>query len=474
MKKVKSIAVLKAFLKKSYSYDLRALSLMRIGLALVILSDLIIRCSDFTAHYTEAGVWPREMLSQGWKSGYWTFHALSTQPAYVAVLFSLQFLVALSFLIGFRSQISAFILFIFYVSLHNRNIFILQAGDDLLRLVILACVFLPVGARYSIDNRNKRPIRQSTIGFLSYLLLISSVYIFTVLLKSGPDWRQNFDAVYYALNLSQLRLPFGDWLLLHPSLHKPLTLLVLILEIVIPILILWPSSKKTSRLIAFFLITFLHISFGSSLYVGLFWIICIVSSIGLLPEAFMNKVEKILHLKQVNTDTLALPSRAAAITVFLITCISFANNLSTLKEVNYELTSPLTEVVNAMRMDQYWGMFSPGILRNDGYLVYHGMDSIGRQWDLRRDQDYVDYHEPPHVVDMYKNDRWRKWAENMQDNRFTFLRPLYCQYIIRSFNKVAKKRKVKLLKLYWLEKITPPPGSNSKHKEILYCICNED
>jgi hypothetical protein len=294
------------------------------------------------------------------------------------------------------------------------------------------------------------------------------------LLKSGPDWRQNFDAVYYALNLSQLRLPFGDWLLLHPSLHKPLTLLVLILEIVIPILILWPSSKKTSRLIAFFLITFLHISFGSSLYVGLFWIICIVSSIGLLPEAFMNKVEKILHLKQVNTDTLALPSRAAAITVFLITCISFANNLSTLKEVNYELTSPLTEVVNAMRMDQYWGMFSPGILRNDGYLVYHGMDSIGRQWDLRRDQDYVDYHEPPHVVDMYKNDRWRKWAENMQDNRFTFLRPLYCQYIIRSFNKVAKKRKVKLLKLYWLEKITPPPGSNSKHKEILYCICNED
>ena len=42
------------------------------------------------------------------------------------------------------------------------------------------------------------------------------------------------------------------------------------------------------------------------------------------------------------------------------------------------------------------------------------------------------------------------------------------------FNAKAKKRKVQLLKLYWVQKETQPSYQPVIRKEILYCICNED
>jgi len=270
------LASIRSIGKHSYQPDLRSLAFMRIALALVILTDLCIRLTDFTAHYTDAGVWPKEMLSQGWKTGYWTFHTLFAHSAYLAFLFICHLLLAITFLIGAYTRLSTFLLLVFYISLHNRNIFILQAGDDLLRLTLLSCLFLPVGARYSVDvMRNKARSAIPVLAFPAYLLLISSVYIFSVLLKDGPDWRINYDAVYYALNLSQLRLPLGDWLLQQQALLQPLTLLVLGLEASIPILILWPAKSGRTRLLALLLILLLQFAFGLTLFVGLFWLISI-------------------------------------------------------------------------------------------------------------------------------------------------------------------------------------------------------
>ncbi len=97
-------------------------------------------------------------------------------------------------------------------------------------------------------------------------------------------------------------------------------------------------------------------------------------------------------------------------------------------------------------------MFSPSVLKTDGWYVFHGMDSIGRQWDLRLNQDHVDYKKPRHIVSHYKNDRWRKLAENMQDDRFTFLRPLFCKYIITDWNHRHPEKKIAVLNFYFIAK----------------------
>ena len=46
---------LKPFARR-YGLDLRSLALLRVGLALIILSDLWFRCGDLLAHYSDRGV----------------------------------------------------------------------------------------------------------------------------------------------------------------------------------------------------------------------------------------------------------------------------------------------------------------------------------------------------------------------------------------------------------------------------------
>ena len=51
-----------------FGVDLRSLALFRIGLALTIIIDLIIRAFDLNAHYTDFGLLPRIAYLQTYKN----------------------------------------------------------------------------------------------------------------------------------------------------------------------------------------------------------------------------------------------------------------------------------------------------------------------------------------------------------------------------------------------------------------------
>ncbi len=53
---------LSRYLERAYGLDLRSLALFRIGLAALILGDLIWRARDLRAFYTDFGVLPRAVL----------------------------------------------------------------------------------------------------------------------------------------------------------------------------------------------------------------------------------------------------------------------------------------------------------------------------------------------------------------------------------------------------------------------------
>lgn len=453
---------------------------MRIAIAIVILADLVIRVGDLTAHYTDEGLWPTNIIYNfGWKAGNWSLHALSGSYWWVLTLFILHFIFAFFLLIGFKTKLSTLLVWLLTISLHNRNLFVLQSGDDLLRLALFWGLFLPWHTCYSLDaKKNAIPLKQNVIANIGYLLLIASVYFFTVSLKTSTEWRSEGSAIYYALSLEQLRLPLGDLLYQFPTVMKLFTWFVFYLELAIPILVLWPSKKGNLRLIAIILILLLHTGIGLTLYVGLFFIINMVTGIGLLPKAFMDKLESKLKLKP-TTSVLSIrkisPLRyfTNGICVFVI-AISIIINLSAVNWFGYELKQEVWYPVNVFRLDQYWGMFSPNILKKDGWFVYHGMDSIGRQWDLYRNNEFVDYKKPEHIVKMYKTDRWRKLAENMQNNNYTFLRPQYCRYIIRQWNKKHPEKKMNMLNFYYMEKVNLPDYKTSEVKKKLFCVCNDN
>lgn len=453
---------------------------MRIGVALLVIADLCIRLTDLEAHYTDKGVWPTELIHNfGWNKGYWSLHSLNGSYTFGLCLFILHLGSAICLLAGYRTRLATLLVWLMTISLHNRNLFVLQAGDDLLRLVLLWGLFLPWQAYYSVDAwRKPLSIKQHIPAGIGYFLLLSSVYFFAAVLKTSTQWHSEGSAVYYALSLEQLRLPGGDWLYRFPGLMKAATWFVLGSEFLIAPLVLLPSRTGRLRGIAFLLLLMLHLGIGLTLYVGLFFLIGIVSATGLLPSFVMDKIDRLLRASSRPAPLHAKKSRllnrlsAAFCGVLIFLCMSL--NLGTVNWFPLELRDELAITSNVLRLNQYWGMFSPGVLQKDGWFVYHGRDSIGRQWDLRRNEDYVDYEKPARIVSMYKNDRWRKLAENMQSDRYTFLRPLYCKYLIRRWNSMHPRKKMASLSVFFMEKQNLPDYRTTAPDKILHCICYAD
>lgn len=463
-----------------YRLDIRALSLMRIAIALIINIDLLIRFSDLEAHYTNNGLWPLNLIYNfGWNPGFWSLHALNGGVNYILILFVLHFIFALFLLIGYKTRLFSVLVWLFTISLHNRNLFVLQAGDDLLRMILFWGIFLPWGNYYSIDSKKITLLKNNALANIGYLLLIASIYFFTFNLKNSAEWRNSGTAIYFALSLDQLRMPFfGDWLYQFPILMNILTHFVYWIEFVLPFLILWPSKNGKSRFIAFILILILQIGIGMTLYVGLFFLINIASSIGLIPSIKFNfnrsriKQNTFIYQKPIKQNYfLKISSNLIAVYVIVI-CIII--NLSSVNWFNYQLKSEFTYSVNLFRLNQFWGMFSPKVLKNDGWFVYHGIDSLGQSWDLRMNEKNINYSKPKHIVSLYKNDRWRKLAENMQNPKYNFLRPQFGKNILLLWNIENPKKNMVTLNLYFMEKENLLNYQNTQIKKILYCVCTKN
>ncbi|MFT5471570.1 MAG: hypothetical protein ACI8UO_006705, partial [Verrucomicrobiales bacterium] len=68
-----------------FGIDLRSLALFRISLGAILIADLIVRATDLTMFYTDAGVMPIEQLRHpAWRI---CLHALSGDSGFQAALF---------------------------------------------------------------------------------------------------------------------------------------------------------------------------------------------------------------------------------------------------------------------------------------------------------------------------------------------------------------------------------------------------
>src|ERR1044072_3228821 len=175
-------------------FDKRALALMRICIAFVLMLDLGIRLSDLEAFYSNSGVVPLPMLFEhAWNPYFISIHTISGLWQVELVLFLIAFLFAILLFIGYRTQLFTFLSWFMLISLHNRNILILQGGDDLLRMVLFWSIFIPWGEHYSCDRllNNNHPANENpqirTAATIAYLLQVCYIYSGSALLK-GPEW----------------------------------------------------------------------------------------------------------------------------------------------------------------------------------------------------------------------------------------------------------------------------------------------
>jgi predicted DCC family thiol-disulfide oxidoreductase YuxK len=288
--------------KEVCSVDLRSLALFRIGISLLIIIDLVQRSFDLKAHYTDLGVLPRWALTQG-VGNRWhlSLHNISGMLEVEAVIFLLHGVIALLLLIGFKTKWMTIICWILIVSLHSRNPIILSGGDILLCVMLFWSMFLPLGARFSLDHAldsrrsdNRGANQYFSVASLAILIQLALVYTFNWIAKIHPTWMQDYTAVYYAMNLDMYATKFGTALLSFPLLMKAGTWLTLWLELLGPILLFSPIRNDVSRLLVILAFLGLHIGIALTLNIGYFPFVSIIVWTIAIPTVFWDKLWSVL------------------------------------------------------------------------------------------------------------------------------------------------------------------------------------
>ena len=284
-----------ASFREIFGIDLRTLALFRILLGIYILIDLCFRSRDLVAHYTDAGLLPRGAQMEFLYFSTWSLHLANGAAWFQVLLFLLAAFLAVLLVIGWRTRLVTAFSWLLMLSVQNRNTFILSGEDNLALLLLFWAMFLPLGARYSVDcamDRSDRYSNDSYFSIATFALLIQgmSMYFFSALLKTHSIWVPDGTAVYYALQLDYLVTPFALWFRQFEPVLTGLTYYVYLLELIGPFLIFSPFFHRTLR--TFFMLAFMtmHLAFLFFLEIGFFPFVSIIMNLTFMPGRMWDKI----------------------------------------------------------------------------------------------------------------------------------------------------------------------------------------
>lgn len=480
-------------LSLAFEADLRTLALVRIGLGSVLLMDLAIRVQALEAHYTDFGVLPRDFISYSLNKWRVCLHLIAGSTFGQAALFALAGLCAVALLLGYRTRLAAILCWVLTVSLQNRNPMVLTGGDTLLRCLLFWACFMPLGARWSLDrklSRDKVPDQTMVVnaGVAAFMLQVFLVHFFAGILKSGTEWRSEFTAIYYALEIDQLQLPVGGWLLELPlPVLKAMTASTMVAELVLPFLLFpllfglerWRNGIRFA--VAAALIGF-HIGLALTLRLGIFPWVNMVSLLVFLPSFVWDKLPRVEGVVSRLMERIAAPLRKGALagwagspwpglrpplwqtlTAVVLLAYVFVWNLDTLPNSPVEVPRSIRPVAYVLRLDQRWNLFAPRPYTSDGWYMIPGKLASGKWVDLYRDGADLGSEKPADVSAEYPIYRWRKYLRNIYRERNEKHRPLYAQWVCRSWNRShPPEEQVSELRVVYMRESTPPPGGSAR------------
>ncbi|MEW6279753.1 MAG: HTTM domain-containing protein [Candidatus Eremiobacterota bacterium] len=453
--------------------DLRSLAVLRICLGFILVFDLVLRARDMGAHYTDWGLLPRAgLLELGWEPAWISVHMASGHWLFQAFLFLFAGVCSAAVMVGYRTSLATFLAWLMLVSLQSRNPVILNGGDVMLRVVLFWCMFLPWGARWSVDARSnpsweKLPQHVYSAATVAYLVQICLIYIFAALLKTGPHWRTEGTAVYYALSLDQFTRYIGKWLLHYPGLMKFLTYATWWFEALVPLMLVFPLLNGPLRTLGVLGITVMHLGFGACMHIGVFTMIASATAFGLLPAWFWDRLGALRWkapgwLKGLHGPESLEPGGwrlgwPTSMALALLTVYVIVWNIGTMANARLRVPRSVRCVGIFLHLDQAWNMFAPYPLTEDGWYVIEAHLRNGEKVDLFRGGEKVTWDKPEWVSATYPNERWRKYMMNLWMRDYSRYRLYYGRYLCRSWNgSHPYDRQVTTFKIYFMLENTLP------------------
>jgi len=196
--------------------------------------------------------------------------------------------------IGLFSRLSSILVFLGLISLSNRNFFVDNSGDDIMRINAFFLMFAESGAAYSIDRWFRR--RRSLEGpeliprapWAQRMLQLQLAYLYfnTAYLKlPGQGWTDG-TALYYALNYIELRRYQLKPLFYYLWQIKMTTYLVMVAEFSAATLI-WFRAFRYPVLIAAFT---LHVGINLTMQFPVFQYVMMASLINFIDPDDMERL----------------------------------------------------------------------------------------------------------------------------------------------------------------------------------------
>ena len=392
-------------LAAAFTLDARSLAVYRIGLGLILTADCLLRSRDFLLMFAAEGMFPLETLFRYHADAtLWSLAFLFDSTWWSGVVLATEGLAGLALAVGYRTQAATILAWVALVSVIRRTSPATNAGDLWLACQVFWSMFLPLGARWSLDAR-RAEIRQPALGAVrsvasvALVLQLAAVYVGAGLAKCNPTWLAG-DALSHALSVHDHGTSLGMLVGTIPWVARLLQWGVLGGELGLPLLLIaLPGPWVRGGIVILFLA--FHTTIWLTMTVGLFAAIGIVAWLPLIPgQAWPAE-----HAER-RLAGLGRSASWACGLAGLVAAASFIQQVTPLAA--WRLPRPLAAAINLACLPQEWAMFG-GVPAQEQWVYGRGILADGSVVDLLRDGRPLERERPAGGFTSLPHHRWHKF-----------------------------------------------------------------
>jgi hypothetical protein len=366
--------------------------------------------------------------------------------------------------LGFHTRIANLGCWLLATSLDQRNPALLIGGDTVLRLLLFWSLFLPLGARASLDARRPGEPREGRalgVASAALLLQVAVVYVAAAAWKRRePVWQQ-LHFLHEALRVDGVATALGRKLLALPDLLPGLTWAALQLETWGVLLAFSPFATGPLRALAVVLFVAFHAALGATLSLGLFPLAMMVAWTAFLPSWLFDRLRGA-----------APPSppirRSHGAVDFLAGCalilVALQNVAALPGHETLARSAALSGATRWLGLEQGWSLWTQP--PTNRYYVFSARLRDGREVDLHRGGAPLDFEAPRRSS---ANNRWWKYQLLVSSVAGPPHRPLYVDYLTRAWNRDhPPEQAVESLELWLIEDVGAPTGDTMRRRRRLW------
>ncbi|MBS1958482.1 MAG: HTTM domain-containing protein [Bdellovibrionales bacterium] len=189
------------------------IGMFRIALGIVVFISMLGKLPFRELFYGATGIVSEATMNRYFPDSFLYFRWVPTSDPALFWYFVGILIACFTLTIGLFSRLSSVLVFLGIISLSNRNFFVDNSGDDIMRINAFFLMFARSGAAYSVDRWLRRRRGKEGAELVKHppwaqrmlQLQLAYLYLNTAYLKlPGEGWSDG-TAIYYALNYIELR-----------------------------------------------------------------------------------------------------------------------------------------------------------------------------------------------------------------------------------------------------------------------------